>query len=507
MKRTALLIIILTVISKFVGFGREMVLAYFYGATGISDAYIVAITIPGAIFAFIASGISTVFIPMFTKIETEFGTGRANKYTNNLVNILLLLCTFLIMFGLIFTKPLVRLFALGFEGEILDLAIAFTRISLLGIYFTALVTVLSAYLQVKGNFAAPALIGFPSNFCIIATIIVSAKGSILLLAFGLLLAGAAQFLFLLPFVARKGFNYRLTADFADPYLKEMLYLALPVIIGVAVNDINVIVDKTMASRIYEGGISVLNYAQRLNGFVMGIVVLSISTAMYPLISRMAADGNLDGLKRTLAEAITGVNLLVIPSSIGAILLSRPIVAMLFGRGAFDEQAIMMTAGALLFYSFGMAGMALRDLLSRSFYALQDTKTPMINAAIGVGLNIVLNIALSSFMGLSGLALATSISAIFIAILLAKELRKKIGAFGFKNIMVSFGKILFSSMVMGVIARVCFDYFTATLSQNLSLLIAIGTGALTYIVLIYFMKIEEVDAVVKAVKKRIDKNII
>lgn len=505
MKRTALLIITITIISKFVGFGREMVLAYYYGATGISDAYIIAMAIPSSIFAFIANGISTVFIPMYTKLETELGIGRANRYTNNLVNILLLLCTLLILFGLIFTRPLVRLFALGFEGEILNLAISFTRISLLGIYFTALVTVFSSYLQIKGNFAVPALIGFPSNFCIIATIILSARGNVMILALGLLLAGAAQFLFLIPFIANKGLRYRLTADTGDPYIKEMLYLAVPVIIGVAVNSVNAVVDKTMASRIYEGGISVLNYALRLNGFILGIVVLSISTAMYPLISRMAANGNIDGLKKILSEAIIGVNLLVVPSTVGAMLLSKPIIAMLFGRGAFDEQATVMTAGALFFYALGMTGMGLRDILSRPFYALQDTKTPMINAAIGVGLNIVLNIVLSRFLGINGLALATSISAILIAVLLAADLRKKIGALGFKNIAISLGKILFSSMVMGVIARLCFDSLKTTLSQNLSLLIAITAGAAVYVVLIYFMKIEDVEAVVKAMKKRISGN--
>ncbi len=219
MKRTALLIITLTIVSKFVGFGREMVQVYYYGATGISDACIIAMTIPGAIFAFIASGISTVFIPMYTKLESNFGVGRANIYTDNLINILLLLCTLLILFCLIFARPLIRLFALGFEGETLVLAITFTRISLLGIYFTALITVSNAFLQIKGNFAVPALIWFPNNLVIIATIIISSRGNVMILAFGLLLAGAAQFLSLMPFVASKGFRYRLTADAADPHTK------------------------------------------------------------------------------------------------------------------------------------------------------------------------------------------------------------------------------------------------------------------------------------------------
>ncbi len=506
MKKTALLIIIITIISKFVGFGREMVLAYFYGASSISDAYLISMAIPGTIFAFIASGLSTVFIPIYTKIETEFGVKQANSYTTNLVNILLLICTLLISFGLIFTEQIVRVFALGFEGEILNLAVSFTRISLLGIYFNALITIFSAYLQINGNYAIPALIAFPYNLCIIISIISSSRGNLMILAFGVFFAAIAQFLFLIPFIVKKGYRYKPIINVTDPNIKYMVYLALPVFIGVAVNDVNVIVDKTMASQIYEGGISVLNYAQRLNDFAQGIVVLSISTAMYPLISKLAADNDISSFKKILSESITGINILVVPCTIGAMVLSQPIIEMLFGRGAFDKQAIEMTAYALFFYAIGMTGIGLRQILSRSFYALQDSKTPMINASIGVVVNIILNLILSRFLGVGGLALATSISATFITVLLITGLRKKIGAFGFRNITISFFKILSASVLMGIIAKVFFNYLTTTLSQNLSLLLAMAVGAATYFVLIYFMKIEDVDAVVKAVRKRIGERI-
>jgi len=506
LKRAALLIIFITIISKFVGFGRELVLAYYYGATSISDAYIISMNIPGTVFAFIASGITSVFIPKYTQIETKLGAAKANEFANNLINILLLLCTLLITFGLIFTKPMVKLFALGFEGDILNLAIGFTRISLLGIYFTALITVFNALLQIKGNFAAPASIFFPANFCIIMSIIFSAKGNIMILAFGLLASSLAQFLFLIPFIAQKGFIYRAVVNMADPNIKEMTYLIIPVIIGAAVNDINVIVDRTMASQIYEGGISVLHYARKLMIFVEGIMILPVVTAMYPLISKMAAKNDLAGLKRAMSEAAAGIGLLVIPCSVGAMVLSQPIIEMLFKRGAFDDQAVALTANALFFYAIGMVGIGFRYILSRSFYALQDTKTPMINSAIGVGLNIVLNIILSRFLGIGGLALATSLSAIFISIMLFRKLGQKIGALGLKNMIISLCKIVSASIVMGVIARLLFDFLTIAHSQNLSLLLSIASGAAIYFVLILFMKIEDVDAVIKAVRKRISERI-
>ncbi|NMA82991.1 MAG: murein biosynthesis integral membrane protein MurJ, partial [Epulopiscium sp.] len=374
MKKTALLLMIITILSKLLGFGRDMILAYFYGASSISDAYLISLTIPSAIFGFIGAGITTGYIPMYSKIEKEYGVKEGNKYTNNLVNILILICTIIVAFGLLFTEPLVKLFASGFEGETLRIAIQFTKIGLVGIYFTGLISVFVGFLQLKGNYAVPALIGFPMNFFIIISIYLSTNMNVAVLAIGSTLGIAAQLLLLLPFAYKKGYRYRFIFDIKDKHMINMVYVALPVIIGVSVNQINVLVDRTIASSIAEGGISALNYANKMNGFIQGIFVLSISTAMYPMISKMAADKNMDGLKQSVSEAISGINLLVIPATIGAMIFAEPVVRLLFGRGAFDPEAIELTSSALFFYSIGMIGFGLRDVLSRAFYSLQDTKT-------------------------------------------------------------------------------------------------------------------------------------
>lgn len=151
----------------------------------------------------------------------------------------------------------------------------------------------------------------------------------------------------------------------------------------------------------------------------------------------------------------------------------------------------------------MVGFGLREVLSRAFYSLQDTRTPMVNAAVSVAMNIVLNIILSRFLGIGGLALATSISAVFCTVLLFISLRKKVGPFGMKNITVSFIKILLASLVMGVLAKLTYSLLHNTISANISLILAIGIGALVYFAIIYFMKIEEVDVVVNALKNKIN----
>jgi len=216
---------------------------------------------------------------------------------------------------------------------------------------------------------------------------------------------------------------------------------------------------------------------------------------------MAAENNMEGFKKSISAAINGVNILIIPASIGVMIFSEPVVRVLFGHGAFDEGAIATTSNALFFYSIGMLGFGLREIVSRAFYSLQDTKTPMINAAISTIMNITLNVILSRFMGLSGLALATSISAVFCTCLLLISLRKKIGAFGMKSIIVSFLKITGASLVMGLIVKITFKTLTNSNSQNLSLIMSIVLGIFIYAVMIYFMKIEEVNVVVKAINTK------
>lgn len=502
MKKAALLVMIITVISKIVGFVREIVLSYVFGASAITDAYLISQTIPLTIFSFISTGIATGFIPIYSKIQQNDGKHYADKFTSNLSNSLLLLATIIVAFVLAFTQPVVKMFASGFSGDTLELAVRFTRITVFGVYFTAVLNIFSGYLRVYEHYLAPALIGFPMNLIVICSLFIGAKTNVFVIAFGSLLAIASQLVVLIPFLRRTSYQHQIVVNVKDKYLKEMFLIALPVIIGTSVNEINVLVDRTLASRIAVGGISALNYARRLNGFVQGLVVVSLTSVMFPIISKMAAAENIKGLKQTVNEAMASMSLLIIPATIGAMVFAEEIVALLFGRGAFTAEAITMTGNALFYYSIGMIAFGLRDVLSRAFYALQDSKTPMINATIGVVLNIALNIILSRYMGIGGLALATSISAIVAVVLLFTSLRRKIGGLGLSNLVKSFTKIGLASVIMGVIARGGFNYLKQSLGQNLALIIAIGIGVVVYGILVYLMRIPEMDQTIAAVKRRL-----
>ncbi len=498
-----------TLIAKFLGFGRELALATAYGASGTSDAFLVAMNIPAVIFTAIGTSLGTAFIPLYCDVDSKLGEREANKFTNNVFNIVVLICLAFSVIGALFTPQIVKLFAVGFKGETLAQAIYFTRIMLLGMAFLGMSYIMMAYLQVKENFTIPGLMPVPYNMFIILAILVSVKVSPYLLPWGALIGLLFQFLFQLPFAMKKGFRYRPYINLKDEYLKKMLWLVGPVLIGVAVNQINTIVDRTIASTLVEGSISALNYANKLNQFVMGMFIVSISSVIYPMLSKLSSENNQEKFNRSISTSVNAVTLIVIPISVGAIILANPIVKLLFQRGEFDARATQMTAIALMFYSVGMIGFGLRDILGKVFYSLKDTKTPMINGVIAMCLNIVLNISFVKFtnMQLAGLAFATSISALVTIVLLFISLRRKIGPFGGKSIALVMIKSIVSAALMAAVALFTYNTIAGILGSGaiqeiITLAVAVGMGALVYAISIILLKVSEVNLILDTIKNKI-----
>lgn len=492
---------IITLFSKIIGFCRDIILSYYYGASNISDAYLISLTIPSVIFGLIGTGIVTAYIPMQSRVIEESGDEAGSDFTSNFLNIILILVLIFFLIALFFTEPLVKIFAIGFTEHTFMLAVKFTRISLAGMFFGALVIIFGGYLQIKGNYIIPALVGIPLNTIVVLSVVLSSKGNYLILALGTLLATSSQFILMIPFIKKAKFRYKLFLDIKDPRIIRTVRNSLPVILGTSVNQINVLVDKTIASSLATGGISALNYANRLNLFIQGLFVFSIITVTYPVISSYASKFNYEEIKKSLIDSVIIITLFVMPVSVGAMVFSTEIVATLFGRGAFDITANAMTSSAMFFYTFGMLGFGIREVLSRGFYSLQDTKTPMTNASLGVVVNIVLNIILSKILGVGGLALATSIAAIFTTFLLFVSLQKKIGVIWSKNLSIIFLKILLASIIMGFIAKISNYIILNWLSPSLSLLLSIIVGAIAYFVLVYLMKIRNAEVIYTIIKSK------
>ncbi len=506
--KSAFWLMVVTMLSKVLGFGREIVLSYFYGTSAYSDVYIVSMNIPLVVFSSIGVALVTTFIPLYQEALTSKGEERALKFSNNVMSIVVILSIILGVLGFVFAEPLVKLFAVHYTGEKLALAVKFVRIMIGGVVFIGLSNLMTSYLQIKGDFTIPGMIGFPNNIIIITSIILSAvTGNIYILAIGTLIGMLSQFLFQVPFAIKKGYKFKPTIDFKDEYLRKMLILVLPVLIGVAVNQVNAMVDRSLASGLEDGVITALNNANRLNGFVMGMFIATLGAVIYPTLSKLSTENNKEKFAESVANSVNCVNLLVVPASVGAMILATPVVRILFERGAFNDRSTVLTATALVFYSVGMVGFGLRDILDKVFYSLKDTRVPMTNGIIAVILNIVLNIILVKFMGHGGLAFATSLSSLICIVLLFRSLKKKIGYYGQDKIKSTFIKTVVASLVMGVVTYFVYKFLFGILGlgfiqEAISLGVSIAIGGAIYLALIIVFKVEEVNMAIDMIKKKL-----
>lgn len=476
-------------VSKVFGFLRDVILSYYYGASNISDAYLIAMTIPTTIFAFIGVAITTSYIPIYLEIVKKKSYKKGIDFTNNLLNILLMISFFIIFIVLVFTDKIVWLFASGFDNETIEVAVFFTRICIISIIPFSLVYIFSAYLQSKSKFYVMTLIGLPLNMITILSIYLSSKINIYYLPIGSVLAIFSQLIFLIPIAIKNQYSYSFKTTLKSSYVKKVFILSLPVILGTSISQINMLVDRTLASQVVDGGISALSYANKINLFIQGIFIMPLVTIFYTNISKLAINQDIKSMKKILNDYITVITIFILPIIVLTMIFSKEIVRILFGRGAFDEQAIALTSAGLFFYSFGMLGMSLREVVARVFYSLQDTKTPMINGAIGVLINIILNFLLVKYMGIGGLALATSISATIIVFLLFYSLNRKTSLLDGKYIINSSLKVTFSACVAGLI---CFYLYQLLIkieiSIILSIILSITIYGIVYLVLLFLLKI-------------------
>lgn len=509
--KSALIIMILTLFTKFLGFLREALIASTFGASMETDTFFIAITATSLVTVFITKAISTTFIPVISEIESNEGMEGKIEHTNNIINVIFIISIILVIGGYGATTFIIRLVARGFTGEQFTLAVKLTRIGLPMILFGGIIGVFTGYLESEEKFIFSSLTRVPINlFYIFFLLFLSNELGIEGLMVFAVIGMASQFLILILGAKCSGYKYMFIFDLKNKYIKKIISLSFPIFIGVAIDDINVIIDRTLASNLVSGSISALNYADKLKELILGVFVAAITTVIFPLLSRKANNDNINEFKKIMDYGINIILIIIVPATVGLIVLSTPIVEIAFQRGQFNPRATIMTSQALMFYSIGLISMAIKSLLNMVYYSLQDTRTPMINAGISVAFNIVLNLILIKYMDHSGLALATSISTTITMLLLLFGLEKKIGPIGIKEYINTFLKIGLASGIMGLVSYLTyhgiFEKIGSWKSGNLiSLLIAVGIGALLYGVLSYILGIIEIRSLVKEIKVRLKKN--
>lgn len=492
-----------TFISKILGFARDMVLASSYGAGVVSDSYLMALNIPTIVFVMISTALATSFIPMFTEIEKSKSREDALKFTSNVITLVALVSIVIMVLGVIFTEPLVKMFAIGFEGERLRLTTQFTRLFMLGIGCVGITYIVKSYLEINNRFVVTGLMPLPYNTLILISIVLSVKYGTKTLAVGTFIALISQLLVQLPFAFKEGFRYKPTLNLKDENLKRMATLIAPIILGASVTQLNTLIDRNLASTLAEGSLSAMNYAYKLNIFVTGLFIASITSVVYPLFARLTSENNIEKLKDSVATSINSVLLIIMPVSIGALVLAEPIVTVLFERGEFKHEDTLVTAGVLACYAVGMLAIGIRDILVRVFYSLKDTKTPMLNSVLCVASNIVLNIALIKYLGVAGLALGSSLSAVIAVVFLSISLRRKIGRFNESVIVSTFIKTGISGAAMAF-AVIASHNALLPISQTVALFASIVVGAFIYGVMVLVLKVDACKSILDMIKQKINR---
>jgi putative peptidoglycan lipid II flippase len=326
------------------------------------------------------------------------------------------------------------------------------------------------------------------------------------LALGVLLGGIAQFLFQIPFMRKRGITFRFVFNFSHPGVRRVGGLMAPSILGLAVTQLNVIVNTFLASYLPEGSVSYLYYADRLLEFPMGVFAIAIATAVLPSLSEDAARGDREAVKETFSFALRLTFFVILPAMVGLIVLRRPILNLLFQRGAFDAFSTEMTAQALFYYALGLAAFAGVRIIVPVFYSFQDTRTPVKAAVVALLVNAFLGIALMGPLKHGGLALATSLAAAVNFAVLGVLLRKRIGPIGARRILRSFRKSLAASVLMGAAAyAICFQVSwesSGLTAEKIAVLFgALGTGVLVYGGTCYFFGMDEIHSAMGLVRRK------
>ncbi len=435
--------------------GREVVTANFFGTALVYDAFLIAFMIPNFFRRLFAEGaLSTAFIPVFTGYVTTEKKEAREK-----------VASIAFTFSLVATSTLVILSILGififshffhFSAKA-ALILRLLKITLPYLILISLAAIAMGILNSYRHFATPAFAPIMLDICWIGAIFFlcplfgeSIEKRILGLAVGVLVGGLGQFWIQWPALKKRKLRLHFNLNFRHPAIKRMAILLAPSIIGVAVTPINILVDALLAIRLGEGMVSSLWYANRLMQLPLGIFGVAMATATLPTLATYFARGEMKKLKDTLSFALRNVLFIIIPSSVGLILLRRPIVSLLFQRGLFNAASAENTTFALLFYSIGLFAYAASIIVVRGFYSIQDTKTPVKVGLLSILANLVFDLILMGPLRQGGIALSTSFVGIINFVVLSFILTKRLKGLDGRKILSSSLTTLLVSGLMGIL---------------------------------------------------------
>lgn len=540
--RSAGIVSIAVMFSRLFGLAREMIFANFFGAGFLTDAYVVAFRLPNVLRDLFAEGaLSVAFVKVFTDYQIKLGEKAAWRLASLVFNLLAVVLSIICIVGIIFSKELVGLVADGFSPEKAALATTLTQIMFPYILLVALAAVAMGVLNTKNIFGIPASASTVFNIVSICVGLglaywlsgggwtvpkdknavpdSAAQWAIIGMSIGTLIGGASSLAMQLPSLFRVGFRFSPVISLADEGVKKVVALMTPAILGTSAVQINVLVNTYFVSSI-DGAQGWLNYAFRLMQFPIGLFGVAVGTAAIPVLSRLAAEGKKGEFRDTISSSMNLVFLMTLPSACGLIVLGEPIIRLIYERGRFDALATQMTATALVGYSIGLTGYAAIKILSPTFYALDDAKTPMIIALASIVVNFVGCYGLRELFshygvtpetpygyGHVGVALATSLVALVNFTALAYLLRRKISRLNGRAILSAFIKIAISSAVLSVVCYTSYHFILARWGSSgmkmhlIEAFVPIVLGGASFVICAMLLRVEELHQLYAMMSKR------
>lgn len=504
MSKSIGIVMVITLIAKLAGFGREVIFASHFGTVAVSDAYKNALLIPGFILSILITAFTAALIPMFPS-QSRQGDSQTNRFMSNLFTVGMAVSACILLLTLLFIRPIITGIFLPFaDPETQRLAIELSSIMLGMELFVFLARAVTAYLQANFLFTIPALSLLFQNLVLIGAIVL-AGGSIYIVAIGTVVSWAVQFLVQVPAAYQVGLRYRPRFDLSDPGLRGAALLMLPAIIPAAFDSLYPIFAHSIASQNI-GHISALDYGNRLSTLVSAVLLTTVATVLYPNLV-----GHVQEPKKLSDDLRFGINLnllIALPASVALMLLAQPITRLVYERGKFTSESTLLTASTLACYAAGILGIGLREICNRCFYAYQAKRVPFI---VGIGvlvLNVVLNYALYPVYGPSGIAASMAISSLLsgFSLLILLHIHKKV--IDWPRIFHCFWKVSIATAAMSA-ALLALTNILSVQSLigrrfDLAMLLIICIGVVVYAALLWLLKTEELSAVISFVKKKLQK---
>ena len=441
MFRSGLLVMIITMVSRVLGVVRAGIIAYYFGASAMTDAFFSAFKISNFFRQLLGEGaLGSSFIPLYNeRVESE-GEENSKQFIYSILNLLFVFSTIVTILMIIFSQGIIDGIVSGFPDETKIIASRLLKIMSVYFVFISLSGMVCAILNNFKQFAVPASTSIFFNLAIIlASMYFGKTYGIDALAYGVVIGGLFQFLVVLPafFKIMKGYSFKI--DWKDPYLKKIFIMICPMLIGIVARQVNTIVDQMFASYLAEGGVSALENATRLYLLPVGVFGVSISTVIFPALSKAMSKNDLDGATDNIIKGLNILLFLIIPSTAVLTFYAPEVIRLTLSYGKFDEAAVRVTSQALLYYSLGLYFYTAIYLMTRAFYSVKNSKYPVKFSIISMVINIVLNFLLIKSMAYRGLALSTSIASGVNFFLLLIVFRRKYINFSLKKSYIFFIK--------------------------------------------------------------------